>query len=36
MYLVVFAVMFMGLNVKVSVCVGGSPEKFPVMVAVIL
>jgi len=30
MYLVVFAVMFMGLNVKVSVRVGGWPLKFPV------
>jgi len=36
MYLTVFAVMFIGLNVKISVRVGGCPEKFPVMVAVIL
>jgi len=36
MYFTVEVVMFMGLNVKVSVRVGGCPEKFPVSVAVIL
>jgi len=36
MYLTVVAVMFMGLNVNVSVRVGGCPVKFPVRVAVIL
>jgi len=36
MYLTVLAVMFMGLNVNVSVRVGGWPVKFPVRVVVIL
>jgi len=35
-YVTVDAVMFMGLKMKVSVRVGGCPEKFPVRVAVIL